>query len=68
MGSNIPKIGASDIAGCYIGDTEIEKIYLGSNIIYEKSVTPTVNGMSIDLNKSYIKIDGSLIQDITENT
>lgn len=29
---------------------------------------PAVNGMSIDLNKSYIKIDGSLIQDITENT
>lgn len=41
MGSNIPKIGTSDIAGCYVGDTEIEKIYLGSNVIYEKSVTPT---------------------------
>lgn len=41
MGSNIPKIGTSDIAGCYVGNTEIEKIYLGSNVIYEKSVTPT---------------------------
>jgi hypothetical protein len=41
MGSNIPKIGTSDIVGCYLGDTEIEKVYLGSNVIYEKSVTPT---------------------------
>lgn len=41
MGSNIPKIGTSDIIGCYVGDTEIEKVYLGSNVIYEKSVTPT---------------------------
>lgn len=36
MGSNIPKIGTSDIVGCYVGDTEIEKVYLGSDIIYEK--------------------------------
>lgn len=41
MGSNIPKIGTSDIVGCYIGNTEIEKVYLGSDAIYEKSVTPT---------------------------
>lgn len=41
MGSNIPKIGTSDIVGCYVGDTEIEKVYLGDSIIYEKSVTPT---------------------------
>lgn len=41
MGSNIPKIGASDIEGCYLGSDEIEKVYLGSDLIYEKSVTPT---------------------------
>lgn len=36
MGSNMPKIGTSDIAGCYLGNTEIEKVYLGGNVIYEK--------------------------------
>lgn len=36
MESNIPKIGTNDIVGCYLGSTEVEKIYLGSNIIYEK--------------------------------
>lgn len=41
MGSNIPKIGTNDIVGCYVGNNEVEKIYLGSDIIYEKSVTPT---------------------------
>ena len=41
MGSNIPKIGTSDIVGCYVGSTEIEKVYLGNSIIYEKSVAPS---------------------------
>lgn len=53
MGSNIPKIGTSDIVGCYVGGTEIEKVYLGSDVIYEKSVTPTEKTYTWNFDTTY---------------
>lgn len=49
MGSNIPKIGVDDIAGCYLGSNEIEKIYLGENVIYAKSspTPPHLTGVTL---------------------
>lgn len=70
MGSNIPKIGTSDIVGCYVGDTEIEKIYLGSDIIYEKSVTPTEktytwNYQLVGNSKYQVHVENQVISNLT---
>lgn len=37
MGSNIPKIGSTDILGCYLGNSEISKMYIGDTLIYDNS-------------------------------
>lgn len=63
MGNNIPKIGTSDIVGCYVGNNEVEKIYLGSDIIYEKSVTPTEKTYTWNFNTTYgnpVNTDGAI--------
>jgi hypothetical protein len=70
MGSNIPKIGTSDIVRCYLGDTEIEKVYLGSNIIYEKSVTPTEktytwNYQLVGSSKYQVHVEDQVISNLT---
>lgn len=70
MGSNIPKIGTNDIVGCYVGSTEIEKVYLGSNVIYEKSVGPTEktytwNYQLVGNTKYQVHVENQVISNLT---
>jgi len=46
------KLGALDISKFYVGSQEVDKIYLGTNLVYQKILPPVIT-MSVDTTGSY---------------
>ena len=63
------KIGNQDIAGIYLGNQEIAGVYLGNQIIWESSITGTLdNGnISFELKKGVLTFRGTGIIPVIEN-
>lgn len=50
------KIGNTDIKSLFLGTNELQKIYLGSNLIYQKSVSGDIKFVACPFPTSWIKI------------
>lgn len=46
------KIGTLGISKFYVGSQEVDKIYLGTNLVYQKVLPPVIT-MSVDTTGSY---------------
>jgi len=48
------KLGTLDISKFYVGSQEVDKIYLGTNLVYQKILPPVIT-MSVDTTGSHPK-------------
>lgn len=77
--TNSIKIGSNSVSKFYVGSIEVDKIYLGNNVIYQKTTVPDIytiniseNGRVIDIQETELPFNiadnGSVIYRIEKNT
>lgn len=47
------RLGSGTISKCFLGTTEVEKIYLGTSVVYENALPPSDRMWSIDMAGEY---------------